>query len=122
MSVGEPASLEVSDRLCARNFNLKLSERGQLSEKAQPSVSSHMDTVMPALKLGPQAALAAVKPTGGRTSRVLELEVVFLCTAAVCATSDAQLTSSVVRRPCSQARYAAGADGLEEEIFCSTSS
>ena len=38
-------------------------------------------------------------------------------TGAACATSDAQLTSSAVRRPCSQARYAAGAEGLEEETF-----
>ena len=42
-------------------------------------------------------------------------------TGAACATSDAQLTSSAVRRPCSQARYPAGADGLEEEIICSSS-
>ena len=42
-------------------------------------------------------------------------------TAAACATSYVQLTSSVVRRHGSQARYAAGADGLEEDNFRSTS-
>ena len=42
-------------------------------------------------------------------------------TAAAGATTDAQLTSSVVRRHGSQAQYPAGADGLEEETFRSTS-
>ena len=45
----------------------------------------------------------------------------YIRTAAACATSDAQLTSSAVRRHGSQARYAAGADGLEEENFRSSS-
>ena len=46
---------------------------------------------------------------------------VIMRTAAAGATSDAQLTSSAVRRHGSQARYAAGADGLEEEVFRSSS-
>ena len=45
-----------------------------LSSKAQREIE--MDTVTPALKLAPQAALAAIKPAEGRTSRVLELDVV----------------------------------------------
>ena len=44
-----------------------------------------------------------------------------LGTAAACFTSDAKLTSSQLCHHCSQARYAAGADGLEEETFRSTS-
>ena len=42
-------------------------------------------------------------------------------TAVVCFTSDAQLTPAQLWHHCSQARYAAGADGLEEEILRSSS-
>ena len=42
-------------------------------------------------------------------------------TAAACFTSDAQLTSAQLCHHCLQARYAAGADGLEEENLRSSS-
>ena len=40
-------------------------------------------------------------------------------TAAACFTLDAQLTPGQLWHHCSQDRYAADADGLEEENFCS---
>ena len=42
-------------------------------------------------------------------------------TAVVCFTSDAQLTPAQLSHHCSQARYAADADGLEEENLRSSS-
>ena len=42
-------------------------------------------------------------------------------TAAACCTSDAKLTSSQLCHHCSQARYAADADGLEKENLRSSS-